>query len=732
MVNINKFIIIMLVDSLIITSCDNNVGSSYSVSKSSQNKLNKTELNSQQNLYKEAIYFTEIGDNKAQLIFIPLTNTVIVIDAKYGLRTILDTAFDEDQDDKELDQYINSHSFKSILDENGNAYKPDNMHAVIFDAITSHLYWLQYKDSTHCVEYSLDLNTNLQPQIVTTFVVKGVPVSDVKLATFEDSGITNEWVVNLQYEILNTNVDGETNKLAMSEIYSANILEYSLDKTNLLDTRQPMVMSAKQASGYYLTGKPTMTQSKLIQKYFPNATVGEYSSQETSWKDKFADNLIATSVISTVLALVSFGHYWVKNSIARNYFRDNFSKDDLPKSLTNLNVYEKFLVSRVLLEREGYYGEPGGLSKFAFLNTLQKSLRNLYVTDKNRLVKINRTYINFFTNFKRSYMDGNVTREITVKEGQIYIDDYILKVDKNGGYIAIDENDDFEEYVDIKLENVNKILFDHLNTLYEKTKIANIYNEEITIKIAEELKLHKYNTQTMSEINEIKNGDFSNIWTTYLNPNNITTILLKQNREVIIKNSFLGAIYSLNTVISQSDNGNYWFAFDSRASKKEINAYIERLQDKMKTLIVAEVARDENALSAYKGQKSKYAGIVTTLSAVASYAMLLGETFNIYSVGCGDYLCNSVRLASDGVVSSNNEFYLSDAVYQTIPFVVGNKNYSLHIVQDFGFTCSEISDKLPQKPQKIYAIGSDGKKYLISDVNNNLCPFNGDIQNFVW
>jgi hypothetical protein len=103
--------------------------------------------------------------------------------------------------------------------------------------------------------------------------------------------------------------------------------------------------------------------------------------------------------------------------------------------------------------------------------------------------------------------------------------------------------------------------------------------------------------------------------------------------------------------------------------------------------------------------------------------------------GCDKYVCNSTFLY--GANSSESAIGMkADAIYQQIPFNDGSNNYIMNVVQVFSQNCAEmIKQSSESQTMVLYAGDSDvnvGKHYLVSDVNNKLCPIgNMDMSKFI-
>ncbi|MBX9599332.1 MAG: hypothetical protein K2X04_12260, partial [Burkholderiales bacterium] len=138
-----------------------------------------------------------------------------------------------------------------------------------------------------------------------------------------------------------------------------------------------------------------------------------------------------------------------------------------------------------------------------------------------------------------------------------------------------------------------------------------------------------------------------------------------------------------------------------------------------------------------KGRASIAAGVSAVLG-TASYFIWkdkFGELGSWVFGGCDKYLCNSTFLY--GANSSESAIGMkADAVYQQIPFNDGGKNYIMNVVQVFSQNCDEmIKQSSESQTLVLYAGDSDvnvGKHYLVSDVNNKLCPIgNMDMNEFI-
>jgi regulator of replication initiation timing len=140
----------------------------------------------------------------------------------------------------------------------------------------------------------------------------------------------------------------------------------------------------------------------------------------------------------------------------------------------------------------------------------------------------------------------------------------------------------------------------------------------------------------------------------------------------------------------------------------------------------------------FKKGRASIAAVVSTAAGTASYFIWkdkFGELGSWVFGGCDKYVCNSTFLY--GANSSESAIGMkADAIYQQIPFNDGSNNYIMNVVQVFSQNCAEmIKQSSESQTLVLYAGDSDinvGKHYLVSDVNNKLCPIgNMDMSKFI-
>jgi hypothetical protein len=171
-----------------------------------------------------------------------------------------------------------------------------------------------------------------------------------------------------------------------------------------------------------------------------------------------------------------------------------------------------------------------------------------------------------------------------------------------------------------------------------------------------------------------------------------------------------------------------------------------KLSDKLVNLPVSKQNNIKNAFIAvldglvHKDFENRWfkkgrASIAAGISAVAGTAVTFiwkdkfGELGSWIFGGCDKYVCNSTFFYGEN--SSESAIGMkADAVYQQIPFNERKVNYVMNVVQGFSQTCLEMMKQTAESQTLVlYAGDSDinvGKHYLISDVNNKLCPI-GDM-----
>jgi hypothetical protein len=116
------------------------------------------------------------------------------------------------------------------------------------------------------------------------------------------------------------------------------------------------------------------------------------------------------------------------------------------------------------------------------------------------------------------------------------------------------------------------------------------------------------------------------------------------------------------------------------------------------------------------------------IGSAASAGLLINDTYSQVADfiwgGCGNFTCSSAYFygdKSESVVSIK-----ADTLYQQVAFNDSKINYKLNVVQVFSQSCIEmIKNSAESNLTILYAKTGEGvgqKYYVISDVNNKLCP----------
>ena len=126
--------------------------------------------------------------------------------------------------------------------------------------------------------------------------------------------------------------------------------------------------------------------------------------------------------------------------------------------------------------------------------------------------------------------------------------------------------------------------------------------------------------------------------------------------------------------------------------------------------------------------KKRWPLLGAAIGSATSAGLLINDTYsqvaNFIWGGCGNFPCSSAYFygdKSESVVSIK-----ADALYQQVAFNDSKVNYKLNVVQVFSQTCIEMIRNSAESNLAILYAKTGERHYLISDVNNKLCPI-GDM-----
>ncbi len=126
--------------------------------------------------------------------------------------------------------------------------------------------------------------------------------------------------------------------------------------------------------------------------------------------------------------------------------------------------------------------------------------------------------------------------------------------------------------------------------------------------------------------------------------------------------------------------------------------------------------------------KKRWPLLGAAIGSATSAGLLINDTYsqvaNFIWGGCGNFTCSSAYFygdKSESVVSIK-----ADALYQQVAFNDSKVNYKLNVVQVFSQTCIEMIRNSAESNLAILYAKTGERHYLISDVNNKLCPI-GDM-----
>jgi hypothetical protein len=192
------------------------------------------------------------------------------------------------------------------------------------------------------------------------------------------------------------------------------------------------------------------------------------------------------------------------------------------------------------------------------------------------------------------------------------------------------------------------------------------------------------------------------------------------------------------------DGGKIKFDFPGSLDSSGRNKLLTLMKDFLKKL----TNKDFEDRWFKKGRASIAAGVSAAAGTIGYFIWKdrFGELGSWVFGGCDKYICNSTFFyGSNASESSESAIAIgmkADAVYQQIPFYAKSEsgvtqNYVMNVVQGFSQTCLEMMKQTSESQTKtLYAGDSDVKVgkhyYLVSDVNNKLCPIgNMDINKFI-
>ena len=741
-VKLKKYIASMLICSISLSACNNNVGNLGGNTPVKSQEMATYASNlvlDGESVQQNIMAYSNIGDEHAQVVFIPKSATVLVIDVKTGLRTRHDTNFNIEQSSSELANYINSHDFTKISNMQGVAYTPDNMQAVLFDEVGSKLFWLTYKDNKTCDEYVLDLESITTPSIYQSFTVKGTPLNE-KHAIFEASDIASEWMVKLIYDVSSVDADGENQQSAIEEYYKASILEYgfkgnSVQSSVNKDVNTPLSIKANSSSKYNYTGMATDAERKIINEAYSGANINDKTRQEeTWWSQAFPPSVIFIGVLSLLSAVAGFSVKAYKERNGRAYFKDladKMKKDTLDfheVKYTNENLAKTNMLSEYAALQNEYATKENITTYMEALYEYANSNHPLNneqsrVGDSRPIIKIETTD-NKATDGRRYGFKLNDDQKdyLPLLQNRIDLTEIYkgalpalyAKFDSDG--FLVKENGEkylFDKQSKTIAAEVQNLINKHVKQQYENCKLFN--RTEYSKDMANVLIQEKYNMSSkelqeyiekkkLFTINALPSSTFGayQLIITIDSPGKLTFWNNILNGAKFLENG-IGKITVLNeqTVVDLVSHFSSGFYNMAQKDLDNLNKYTE------------------------DSKKANKVGWYSILTGVAGNSLLLGTREIVRNnVGCGDYLCASGRLMFEGENQSTdtNMVFLSDLVYRGVDFSYQNQQNRLNIAQSFSQTCDSISKQLPGNPHEFYVIDPEGNKFMIEDINNNICP----------
>jgi hypothetical protein len=495
----------------------------------------------------------------------------------------------------------------------------------------------------------------------------------------------------------------------------------------------------------------TKDEANLIKKLYPKAKVGEFTEHKPGFMDTLRN--LSPILALTVIASLLGGVYsiWKRYSSAkelkiREAKFDGMTKDVIDGHISKKKVEEKIVADDNVIDR---------LPKVEDVNA-KDPLKSL--AQKRELLKdgpLNFKISEDKTSLEFTYPNGSITKiRLTTNiigekvEYQLYIGDAMIEgvaQDKLRTALNIFLNQ--KEKV-TTVEELQKLLVVRLSKTVSLDDPKLIVNSKNNTRlddsgengIQKNLLDKKYNTR---EQNTVVTELRRNFASDKISLNELEISLPRDYGVDWRENAALKSIVKKATghevvaVGSDSSGRKITYQLDGEITRFDKDDFNVNFKDKLIDIIKSEF----DIVDASGRLRKRYPIVAATVSALGgtatyyfwkdSYAEMGSWIFG----GCSKYVCNSTFLYGDK--SSESSIGLkTDTLFQQVPFSDESKNYILNVAQVFAQTCDGmIKTSSESQTKTLYAGDSDlnvGKHYLVSDVNNKLCPIGDmDINKFI-
>jgi hypothetical protein len=749
--NLKKTLCLTLIASLALSACDNQTGSGGAgqspLSKNAvlnlKDNVGLTDTDYRQDIFElnDVAVFDESG----------VKSGVFYLDSTKGVQVLNSAIIPKDalNDNTKFLEFMkaNKDKFTAIA---ASYPKPDNSLAMYYDKSHNTIHWLALNDAkTKWQEYGIDVSKN-QPMISMLQESDIDPnISKENLAvSFRASGVEGETIVDVTYaeSDLATDLDGQPVNGVAKISYLARVGIAAASESMLLNNQvyTPVLLGVNgilENSYIYDGNGTTEDEANVIKKLYPEAKVGEF----TEHKPGFMDTLRNLSPILALTVIVSFlgGVY----------------------SLLKRNLSAKELKNRT----ENYYKKTQEVNKTGDVKDLEAEKVNEVVGSKledevkadndgpnNSLVQDTTSLDPGLLFNKAKDIDTflSLGGEISVAfiqtaDGQgVRIQDVTDKKISDIHPISPSDYSDLRKLEVFRLEDINKAIkaklvettTNHVSVNELKTNIKNIVslNDDGANGIPKTLLEMKYGDRNKKiAINAVKHE--LKLSTQEGIPRQLIIEMPFEWRDV---NTFETIIKEFTgedlTRPSISEGGKkITYKTDLNFTKDGLKTLTFKFENKLTDIITS----DFDIVDASGRLSKRYPIVAATVSAGVGTSIYFewkddfGKFGSWVFGGCSKYVCNSIFLY--GNKSSESSIGLkSDALFQQVPFTNKGKNYILNIAQVFAQTCvGMINTSSESQTKTLYAGDSDlnvGKHYLVSDVNNKLCPIGDmDINKFI-
>jgi hypothetical protein len=757
--NVKKTLCLTLIASLALSACDNQTGSGGA--GKAPLSIN-TVLNLKDNLglinpdYRQDIF--ELNDI-AVFDESGVKSGVFYLDSTKGLQVLNSAIIPKGalNDNPKFLEFMKSNKdkFSAIA---ANYPKPDNSLAMYYDKNHNTIHWLALNDTkTKWQEYGIDISKN-QPMISMLQESDIDPnINRENLAvSFRASDIDGETIIDVTYaeSDLATDLDGQPVNGVAKISYLARAGVAAASESTLLNNQvyTPVLLGVNgilENSYIYDGNGTTKDEANQIKKLYPKAKVGEFTDHKPGFMDTLR-NLSPVLALTIIAGIVGGIHsVWKRYSSAKE-LKIREAKFDavatkvvtehiIPYEAENNIIVKNNLEERIpLIEDVIKLTDP--TKSLAQQHELIPDGILTYASDSGGADSITLRYDRY---------EGPVLWIFHVGEGKykFFIDDV--------GQTGLDGTKLKNAIKELQARQRKVITVSDLKDLlgFELTKTTTLDNPNLITNIkgstrlgdsgengiAKNLLDKKYGTsEQITAVSELRSNFASEKFSNELK------ISLSRNYGINWReNAALKSIVEEATGRKVVEVG---FDSDRRKIIYQLDGEITRFNKddfniKFKDELIDMIKSDFDIVDASGQLRKRYPIVAATISALGGtagyfiwkdkYAELGSWVFG----GCSKYVCNSIFLYGDK--SSESSIGLkSDTLFQQVPFTDDGKNYILNVAQVFAQTCDGmIKTSSESQTMVLYAGDSDvnvGKHYLVSDVNNKLCPIgNMDMSKFI-